>query len=232
MAEPYWPLGAVVAWIIWRSPEKLREFEGTEYRHPAFVAQSVGGGLGAKALRDLRHHLMNDYRLAFGNRGHCHKDGKSNVVWIEAEEWARLSIEFAPMYGHDSVGALLPDNELFTKPDGIAYQETKLRTNEFPLYLNVRIEKARVCEIWPEELKADAAMNQETLVGAPPISGKQARKVGTKEKAALIAVSALWPDGIPVGVQVQQRDDNIIKYCKTNGLAEPGYKTISRALNK
>lgn len=62
------------------------------------------------------------------------------------------------------------------------------------------------------------------------IKDAQAQRVGAKRAGILEAFSTLWPNGIPAGMTVKERDKAICGFLQRNGVSPPSSKTIQRAL--
>lgn len=76
----------------------------------------------------------------------------------------------------------------------------------------------RVC---PELLPSDLP-SQET---SPEVEQTSAKRAGIQD-----AVRELWPDGIPKGMTVKERDVAIMTFLEQNGVTAPSSRTIRRAL--
>jgi hypothetical protein len=61
---------------------------------------------------------------------------------------------------------------------------------------------------------------------------KESRKATAGQASISEAIQALWPNGIPQGIQVQQRDDQIIDWQRRNNLTIVSPKSISRYLSR
>jgi hypothetical protein len=76
-------------------------------------------------------------------------------------------------------------------------------------------------EIWPAQVPELAEV-------APK---RSMRPLHDRREAIRQAHAALWPDGVPIGLMVKQRDVMIQERLKAEGLLPPASRTIARALD-
>jgi hypothetical protein len=76
------------------------------------------------------------------------------------------------------------------------------------------------------ELPAPTALNGQMLDAQPPVRGK-----GTPHRSSIdAAIAAIWPEGIPRGLTVKDRDGQINDWQDKNGQVVTSGKTIKRHL--
>ena len=93
---------------------------------------------------------------------------------------------------------------------------------------DVWFRKVDVLTLWPDlpqEPLAETKAAEAISVQAAP-GGAEARYATIRE-----IVGELWPEGVPSGLKVKDRDRRIIERLKSQGLSEVSGRTIHRALN-
>jgi hypothetical protein len=141
MAEPFWTLAMSLAWIIWRTPEKTREYSERESFHPSDVlAHAIKNADGADqivmpnvAVEALWKGLRGGELIASGRLSKYHGERPSNslnLVDIPAKEWSALSLRELPVYGPDSVCSDIKQQQ------------------QLPRYHEVHVERDKVLALW------------------------------------------------------------------------------------
>ncbi|MCW2317634.1 hypothetical protein M2322_003198 [Rhodoblastus acidophilus] len=141
-AEPFWPLGQTLAWIIWRTAAKASQFGGTEQAHPVDVlaaakAAPTGHVEPVAAAADLLRRLQDGSMEASGYASRHYAGRALGLVSIRPVEWRTLAIDVAPIWG----------------PDSVMEQSQQLAGDEcgLPRYHQVRVARDRVLALWPAQ---------------------------------------------------------------------------------
>jgi len=241
MAEVWWTMGMAAAWIIWRTPHAVRLL-WPDYRrevrvwvgpqdNPVFAYKQTGSG-----DETFRIETVNGYALekpivlpligAFLRSTLSDaEEGTPLIVGAEArrELWRKLEAGQLVAEGirkGESARAPIRDAEWIDLDDH--YQPDwpvdaiGALMEQSPRYLAVRVRRAQVIKLWPA-LKSVAAPLR------PP------KPLGRRD-AICQAFGDLWPEGLPPGLMIQQRDANIVDWFKEKALPIPSSRTIARAL--
>jgi hypothetical protein len=239
MTEAWWTLAMAIAWIVFRTPNSVRQvwwpyrsefriwsglreietmkegelqtvfgYELEELPDVSLRDACFDHGAGGNptltpedALRSLWANLENGLLVAEGVR----KGGETRYP-IRDAEWMALEVDNYDGWPNDPKGGWPTDSI------GAG--------GKVPRFSGVRVRSARVVELWPACL-------------SPKVSASPPRAIRPQDRraACLKALQELWPDGLPLGLMVQQRDEMIVGWFKANGLSPPSSRTISRALN-
>ncbi len=96
------------------------------------------------------------------------------------------------------------------------------------------LEKPFSAEKKPDQVHSVAAQSAETTEGVPldqpELPTFEARSTRHRRDATIEAIQAIWPNGVPSGIMVRNRDDAINIWLKQHGRETVSSKTIGRAL--
>ncbi|MEJ0092848.1 MAG: hypothetical protein WDN46_05310 [Methylocella sp.] len=248
MPEIWWTLPMTAAWVIWRTPHAVRR-AWWPYRREVRIwigpreydvvqdKQTEPGILGEpKAL-----HIENATGYTLERLSNLHlfqvllrstfNDPDDGVPLVTGKE-AKVDL-WRPLQSGHLIANGIPPREArrvaIPHTDWIDidqyYQEgwptdavgRILEPN--PIFVGVRVNRERVVELWPDRNSAEPS-------AVVPRSIRQS----DRREAIRVVFNELWPDGLPVGLMVKERDAQIIELLKQKGLRPPSDRTIHRAL--
>ena len=244
LAEVWWTLPMTAAWIIWRTRDAVRRAWSAYRREvrvwtgphridvPKASSEPIYGyqtyetvmGYTLERYRDL--HLFQVLLRSTFN------DPEDGVPLVEGER-ARIDL-WHSLEGGELVaeGIRNPGQERAPLRDAEwidldHYYEDEWPTDALgrqgekaPRYVGLRVRRARVVELWPAIVDEEIGVAVSVPVQRPD-----------RREAIRAAVKELWPDGLPQGLMVKQRDRTVQDWFKQRGLQQPSGRTILRALS-
>jgi hypothetical protein len=247
MAEVWWTLGMAAAWVIWRTPQAVRDVWWNYRRevrrwagpHNMIIPAEEQASYGYRTPHI--ENVIPGYTLMSWPELHL-SDVLLRSSWdlpefgvaVVAGEAARMELwrklESGELVAEGICiggGARAPirdadwiDLDQYCQNSWPA-DSIGSQGEESPRYLSVRVRRARAVELWP-------AQHIRPAVAEPTSQIKQ----HDRREAIRHAFMALWPDGAPLGLMVKQRDTRIQEWFKAKGLQPPSSRTISRALSE
>ena len=242
--EVWWTLAMAAAWIIWRTPDAVRR---AWWKYRREVRQWVGPqdllvesegqpqfGYQGTVTETVSGYTLESWRELdlFGVLLRSTLERQTNPV-IEGEA-ARLSL-WRKLESGELVAEAIRSGEADRNPirdadwiDLDHFQQVGWPANSIgmqyeksPRFLAVRVRRLRVIELWPTQApEAEKA-----------VARSSARRLHDRREAIRRAHAALWPNGVPIGLLVKQRDAMIQERLKADGLLPPASRTIARALD-
>ena len=244
-SQVWWTLAMTAAWIIWRTPEAVRQAwsnfrrEVRQWVGPQelIVASEGQQEFGYRISEKVVGFTLEPWReldlFAVLLRSTLEVSGFSEIAIVVGEAarldlWRKLEsgelvaeavrhggIDRKPIRDADWID-LDHYRQLGWPVDSVGKQNEKE-----PRFLAVRVRRLRVVELWP----AQAPEAEKT------VPRSSARRPHDRREAIRRAHAALWPDGVPIGLMVKQRDTMIQERLKAEGLLPPASRTIARALD-
>jgi hypothetical protein len=239
MAEVWWTLAMAAAWVAFRTPDSVRqvwwvyrsEFRTWSGRHEIETSKE---GLPVTAfgyeLNRLQEVSLRDscFDQGVGDKPALAPQDALLSLWSTLESGQLVAEGFpngvekrAPIRDAEWIDLVVDNYDGWrADPKGRWPADSIGAGERAPRFSRVRVRSARVVELWP------ASLSPKDIASAPRAIRPQDRRA-----ACLQAFQELWPRGTPLGLMVQQRDEMIVGWFKTNGLPPPSSRTISRALN-
>lgn len=241
--ELYWTLPMTLAWLIWRTPEKVSEYSNEfRFRRRIWVEHSpmIPGQLWHDPTR-RGWRLQRQTPVSFEDAGAAGKRdfGDERITELRNDLWRRLQQGALAANGvpadrpkSDRVqipkAAWIDLSPIYQCPgheDGVCSHLGELR------YDDVRIESAALSELWPTG-KGDEVKATGTAPG-PPFGSidERVRAIPKVQQHILDIISVLWPDG-RIAPRAKVRDKMILASWKPEYGNKPDPRTIRRALEK
>ena len=235
MAEVWWTLAMMLAWVIWRTPDDVREvwneyrkgvsyWSPCKYRVPAtpgvtgLLAQwEIIEGHELKAWSESSYSavfLLETYRIAQGRQPVVRAEDAQKEIWRQLQK-GELIVEARRDHGERSPIRKAEWVDLyinFAWPDNAV----GMRDEGLPRYFACRVEVARMVALWPAN-------------GAPGLEPSKPDQFSIRVAIAG-AIGEIWRTGIPAGLANKKRDAKINEYLKARGLGFVSSRTIHRAL--
>jgi hypothetical protein len=242
-AEVWWTLAMTAAWIIWRTPDAVRQ-AWWSYRREVrlwvgpqefFVeCESQPSEWGYRQMEKAIGYSLEPLRELdlFGVllRSTLEQRSGAAIVGEAARQslWRRLEngelVAEALRSGGSDRGPIRDADWIdldHYRQVGWPVDSVGRQYEKMPRFLAVRVRSFRVIELWP-------AQAPEAGEGVPkdPTRPRHERREAIRQ-----AYAALWPDGLPIGFMVKRRDAMIQERLKADGLLPPASRTIARALD-
>ena len=254
MKEVWWTLPMVAAWIGWRTTDAVRTawsiysnkvwiWKGpTTRRVPINTgkteAELLLGLLSGESVpvgwKERTGYLLQNqteltlFEVILRSTYGTTEMGTPLIVGeqLRSELWQRLASRQLIAEGiPDGGGARAPIRDaewidlIHYDHEGWPTDAIGVRNQKLPSYLAVRARRVDVLSIWPHN-----DLHKPATETFPSLQRNHL------QSAIRQTFDELWPEGVPIGKMVQQRDSEIIQEMKKKGLKTPASRTISRAL--
>ncbi len=220
-AEPRWTLLMAFAWAAWgQNPDHIRLY------FPDYRAQCrtwVRSGKGHiiapmviynahSAIQTLRGDWHDDIGSVLGSNGTA-----ARLAWdnLRAKFRADQISTFGQLVNETARGVVpIPaanwDGLLLMPPTGLLVDSLCYADGQ-PIYFNVTVDKASLLAAYP-------SVGEEALIKPGEIGqALKPRKTRGHGNGIEAAVSALWPNGLPAGLPVSERNNRIFREMQRQG---------------
>lgn len=213
--EPFWTLPMAAAWIASRDMAAVRDFMPEVAKHTRrWVRSREGHRLEQAETPTLNEvamllELVGDDRfpVILGDLRNALKQGELTCWAIEDSRRVALnSTDWIDLDFDSTNGTYLSSGSL----------DRRLH--------DPRVERERLRDIWPLAYAKVTSVASETLPPTPQ-SG-----LGGKVRSALMALQALYPDGLPPALAVRDRDETVVEWMLAHHQTRASPRTIAKAV--
>jgi hypothetical protein len=245
MEEPTWTLAMAVAWIVWRTPETVRE-NWDDYRlecwdwHWHRRRLAINGGMewedsegwelrqrGNATLSRLSLYEAYSDTLEAESRKLVSVKSAREALWRRLAEGALAATAIAvssqkpvqvPAHEWSYLTATADKN----LADELRYAQT-LMTVE---YREVKFRREDIFRLWPPITRS----NEPSAVSWIEFEDAAKRKL-TVHEIISYAVRELWDGQVPTDYLKKERDNQIMGWCRDNGMRPPSERSLRSYFN-
>lgn len=234
MAHASWTIPMVVSWIAWRDLDYVvhcldnyrnklghwRESKGANQINLGMAWES------ASPVTQLSLALSEALTTTNGKSQFNTIKESKQTLWNALEE---MKLEATGKLGHSQrqpiAGHLWQDLEIASEGNNREYLYPRGNFNKNYQWNEVTINREALLKLWPVN-PADVQLAERTAVRTESTPSKK-----PKLETAKLAISTLWPNGVPSTKTAKMRNSEIQKWCKSNAKECPSERIIRYALS-